>query len=191
MRVMAVRFGNVLDSRGSVSTIFRDAITRRQPITVTDRGMRRYFMLTGEAVLLLLQAASLGAGGEVFVLDMGEPVPIWDLAHRMVELAGLTPNVDIPIIITGSRPGEKLFEELLTAEEGTVATANDRIRRARISKSYCYPDLLASIGRLRSELASMSQTDVKRRLAELVSNYRPDMCVGLEPSCHLSVSKAA
>ncbi len=131
MTVVVVRFGNVLDSRGSVSTIFREAILKRQPITITHPEMERYLMLTSEAVVLVLQAAILGKGGEVFVLDMGKPVRILDLARRMIELAGLRPDVDIPIVTTGLRPGEKLFEELLTAEEGTIATNHARIYRAR------------------------------------------------------------
>jgi FlaA1/EpsC-like NDP-sugar epimerase len=191
MRVAAVRFGNVLDSRGSVTTIFREAIAKRQPITVTHKEMKRYFMLTSEAVLLVLQAAALGKGGEVFVLDMGEPVRIWDLAHRMVELAGLTPNVDIPVIVTGSRPGEKLFEELLTAEEGTVATENDRIFRARIPNGTCYPDLLAGINGLERSMEKLRGFELKRELARLVGNYKPDACRGLKPSCHLSVAQVA
>jgi len=190
LRTVAVRFGNVLDSRGSVSTVFRDAIARRQPLTVTHRDMRRYFMLTSEAVLLVLQAAALGKGGEVFVLDMGEPVRIWDLAHRMVELSGLTPNVDIPVITGRTRPGEKLFEELLTAEEGTVATANDRIFRARISRNCCYPDLLPALDRLAAELERLENDAVKQRLARLVPHYRPDACTGLAPSAHLAVDRA-
>jgi len=191
MRIMAVRFGNVLDSRGSISTIFHEAITKRKPITVTDKGMKRYFMLTSEAVLLVLQAAALGKGGEVFVLDMGKPVRIWDLAHRMVELAGLTPNIDIPIVVSGKRPGEKLFEELLTAEEGTVATENDRIFQARIYHKYCYPDLAAGIRKLDDMLRHNGSAPVvaKQALSELVKSYKLDPCVGLKPSCHLAVSQ--
>ncbi|MBM3323176.1 polysaccharide biosynthesis protein, partial [candidate division WOR-3 bacterium] len=191
LRVMAVRFGNVLDSRGSVTTVFRDAIAKRQAIHVTHREMKRYFMLTSESVLLVLQAGALGRGGEVFVLDMGEPVRIWDLAHRMVELAGLTPNADIPIIVTGTRPGEKLFEELLTAEEGTVATENDRIFQARISRRISYPDLVAEVQRLEQSLGRLDRAGVKQELARLVSNYHPDSCAGLKPSCHLAVSRTA
>ncbi len=190
MRVMAVRFGNVLDSRGSVSTIFRDAITKRQPIYVTHENMKRYFMLTSEAVMLVLEAAALGKGGEVFVLDMGEPVRIFDLAHRMVELANLTPNVDIPIITSKPRPGEKLFEELLTAEEGTTATANNRIFRARISHRTCYPDLMNELQKLEEALDKADPLSVKEHLSRLVANYRPDVCTGLKPSCHLSVPQA-
>lgn len=188
LRTVAVRFGNVLDSRGSVTTVFRDCISRRRPITVTDRNMRRYFMLTSEAVLLVLQAASMGRGGEVFVLDMGEPVRIWDLAHRMVELSGLTPNLDIPIITAAPRPGEKLCEELLTAEEGTTATANSRIFRARISRQYCYPDLLPHLEHLAAMLEHSAPQEIKEQLARLVPSYVPDFCNGLAPSANLSVA---
>jgi len=173
MKVVVVRFGNVLDSRGSVSTIFRDAILKRQPITVTHAEMRRYLMLTSEAVTLVLQAAALGKGGEVFVLDMGKPVRIWDLAHRMVELAGLTPQVDIPIIVTGIRPGEKLFEELLTAEEGTIATENERIYRARISQNYSYPELLGKISELEANLEFLNPDEIKKALTQFVPTYQP------------------
>lgn len=172
-KIVVVRFGNVLDSRGSVSTVFRDAILKRQPITVTHPEMKRYLMLTSEAVTLVLQAAALSKGGEVFVLDMGEPVRIWDLAHRMVELAGLTPNVDIPIIVTGMRPGEKLFEELLTAEEGTVATEHERIYRAKISQNYSYPQLLEKIFELDSRLNFLNPEEIKKSLMQLVPTYRP------------------
>lgn len=182
LRTVAVRFGNVLDSRGSVTTVFRDAIIRRQPIAVTHREMKRYLMLTSEAVLLVLQAATLGRGGEVFVLDMGNPVSIWDLAHRMVELAGLTPNRDIPIVVGGMRPGEKLFEELLTAEEGTVVTENNRIFRARISRNLCYPDLLTAVNGLEAQLELLDQEQLKQELARIVPGYQPDPCPGLEPT---------
>ena len=188
MRTVAVRFGNVLDSRGSVTTIFREAITKRQPIIVTHKEMKRYFMLTSEAVLLVLQAAALGNGGEVFVLDMGEPVRIWDLAHRMVELAGLTPNRDIPIMTGTPRPGEKLFEELLTAEEGTIATANDRIYQARISKHHCYPDLLAAIQTLEARLHLFDAQSFKQELRKLVPSYQPDVCCNVRPTCNLVVT---
>lgn len=188
MRVVVVRFGNVLDSRGSVSTIFRDAILKRQPITITHPEMKRYLMLTSEAVTLVLQAAALGKGGEVFVLDMGKPVRIWDLAYRMVELAGLTPNVDIPIIVTGIRPGEKLFEELLTAEEGTVATENERIYRARITRNHSYPELLGKISELESKLKFLNPEEIKMALTSLVPTYRPDRKVLVNPPpCQASV----
>ena len=121
-RFVSVRFGNVLESRGSVVPIFKEQIKKGGPITITHPDMKRYLMSITEAVELVLQAGAMGEGGEVFVLDMGEPVKILDLAHEIIRFYGLEPDKDIPIVYTGVRPGEKMFEELLTAEEGTAAT---------------------------------------------------------------------
>ncbi len=132
-RCMAVRFGNVLGSRGSVIPTFMEQIKRGGPVTVTDPGMLRYFMVTAEAVLLVLQAGAMGRGGEVFVLDMGKPVKILDLAKDLIRFHGLEPDRDIPIVFTGIRPGEKLYEELLTAEEGTEATKHKQIFVAKMN----------------------------------------------------------
>jgi FlaA1/EpsC-like NDP-sugar epimerase len=132
-RCVAVRFGNVLGSRGSVLQTFVDQIERRQPITITHPDMQRYFMITSEAVQLVLQAGVLGRGGEVLVLDMGEPVEIEELARELIRFYGLRPEQDVPIVYTGVRPGEKFHEELLTAEEGTDATAHERLFVARMT----------------------------------------------------------
>jgi FlaA1/EpsC-like NDP-sugar epimerase len=192
VRFCAVRFGNVLDSRGSVSTIFRDAINKRRPVTVTDPEMRRYFMLTSEAVLLVMQAVALSRGGEVFVLDMGEPVRITDLAETMIRHAGLVPNRDIPIIITGRRPGEKLFEELLTAEEGTAATANARIWQARISRQHCYPDVIGNLDTLADAVASGDNAEIRTRMYQMVATYQPDPAgLGMKPTACGNVSRPA
>ncbi len=128
---VAVRFGNVLGSRGSIIPLFKRQIAAGGPVTITDERMLRYFMTIPEASRLVIQAASMGKGGEIFVLDMGKPVRIIDLARDLIRLSGFEPGVDIPIVTTGIRPGEKLFEELLTAEEGTQATMHERIYVAR------------------------------------------------------------
>jgi FlaA1/EpsC-like NDP-sugar epimerase len=183
VRFLAVRFGNVLDSRGSVTTIFRDAIIRREPVPVTDPEMKRYVMLTSEAVLLVMQAVALGKGGEVFVLDMGNPVLIKDLAETMIRNAGLRPNIDVPIIFTGRRPGEKLFEELLTAEEGTTATVNQRIYRARISKTRVYEEVLDELRRLDEVVGSGDTERIRAEITKQVRSYRPDAgCLNGRPT---------
>ena len=129
----STRFGNVLGSRGSVIPLFLEQIKDGGPVTVTHPEIKRYFMSIPEAVLLVLQAAYMGSssGGEIFVLDMGEPVKIVALAENLVRLNNMEPYKDIDIIFTGLRPGEKLFEELLTAEEGTEATTHAKIYVAR------------------------------------------------------------
>ena len=129
---ISVRFGNVLGSRGSVIPIFQEQIKNGGPITITDYKMKRYFMTISEAVQLIMQAGAMGNGSDVFVLDMGKPVSIYQLAEELIQLSGLEPDKDIPIVISGKRPGEKLFEELLTAEEGTTATLHQKIFSAKI-----------------------------------------------------------
>jgi FlaA1/EpsC-like NDP-sugar epimerase len=129
-RYAIVRFGNVLGSSGSVVPIFRRQIALGGPVTVTDKRMTRYFMTIPEAVQLVIRAGSLGAGGEIFVLEMGEPVSIWHLAETMIELSGLRAGEDIVIEEVGRRPGEKLFEELFNPYERTQPTPADKILRA-------------------------------------------------------------
>jgi len=133
-KFVSVRFGNVLNSRGSVIPIFREQIKKGGPVEVTHPEMKRYFMLISEACLLVMQAGAMGMGGEVFVLDMGKPIKIVDLAKDMIKLSGFEPDKDIFIDFIGVRPGEKLFEEILTAEEGTSATQNEKIFVANLSK---------------------------------------------------------
>lgn len=133
-RALAVRFGNVIGSRGSVLRTFQEQVTARQPVTVTHPAMERYFMVTSEAVQLVLEASAVGRNGQVLVLDMGRPVKIVDLARDVIRFYGLEPDVDVPIVYTGVRPGEKLSEELLTSEEGTEKTDFARVFIARLQE---------------------------------------------------------
>ncbi|HET7301199.1 MAG TPA: nucleoside-diphosphate sugar epimerase/dehydratase [Oleiagrimonas sp.] len=130
-RLITVRFGNVLDSVGSVVPLFREQIRQGGPVTVTHPEMSRYFMTIPEACQLILQASALGKGGEIFALDMGEPIRIRDLAEQMIRLAGKRPGADVPIVYTGLRPGEKLFEELFHPQENYSATTHAKIFLAK------------------------------------------------------------
>jgi len=150
-KFISVRFGNVLGSRGSVIPIFLEQIKRGGPVTVTHPEMKRYFMTIPEAVLLVFQAALMGKDNEVFVLDMGEPIKIVRLAEEFIRTQGLEPYKDIDIVFTGLRPGEKLFEELLTAEEGTRKTYHKQIFIANISKYLDHqkiPEILEELNNL-------------------------------------------
>jgi FlaA1/EpsC-like NDP-sugar epimerase len=167
----SVRFGNVLGSRGSVVPLFREQIQRGGPITVTHPEMRRYFMTIPEAARLVLQAGGLQDNGRVYVLNMGQPVRIVDLARDMIHFSGLEPETDIEIKFTGVRPGEKLYEELLTAEEGTKATCVESIYTARAmapADSFTY-----LLNRLIRAAEEQQQEAVRARLGEIVESFRP------------------
>lgn len=139
-RFITTRFGNVLGSNGSVIPRFREQLAKGGPLTVTHPDIIRYFMTIPEACRLVLEAAFMGKGNEIFVFDMGTPVKIADLARRMIELAGLIPGEDIEIKYTGLRPGEKLYEELLATKENTLPTENEKIYRAQV-REYDYEDI--------------------------------------------------
>ncbi|HXX94845.1 MAG TPA: nucleoside-diphosphate sugar epimerase/dehydratase [Planctomycetota bacterium] len=170
-RFMSVRFGNVLGSRGSVIPTFEEQIRRGGPVTLTHEDMTRYFMLVSEAVLLVLQAGTMGEGGEVFVLDMGEPVKIMDLAREVIRQAGYEPDRDIPIVVTGTRPGEKLAEELLRPEEREHTTLHQKIFRARAGDAIPSELLQEIIGRLKTALVSGSAEDLRAELNSAVPEF--------------------
>lgn len=170
---VAVRFGNVLGSRGSVLPIFQEQIKKGGPVTVTHPEMKRYFMSVTEAVLLVLQAGSMGNGGEVFVLDMGEPIRIVDLARETIRLSGFEPDKDIPIVFTGIRPGEKLFEELLTAEEGTERTKNRKIFKARLSFELQNGEFMENLIRLEALSRIGDNEDIVELLEKMIPTYTP------------------
>ena len=172
-RFVVVRFGNVLGSRGSVVPLFQERIRRGEPLTVRGPDMKRYFMAATEAALLVLQAGAMGEGGEIFVLDMGEPVRIADLARELIRLSGLEPDKDVPIVFTEPEPGEKEYEDYLSAEEGTLATRHDRIFVARGSLSMSAEDLFSHIGALARMVESRDLSGIIRTLQLLVPSYRP------------------
>lgn len=169
-RFVAVRFGNVLGSRGSVIPLFKKQIAKGGPVTVTHQDMKRYFMTIPEASQLVLQAGAMAKGGEVFVLDMGKPVRIYDLAKDLITLSGLIPDKDIEIKITGLRPGEKLFEELLSAEDGTEKTTHQKIFTARIKEID-----KAELDKQISEIIQITDGDsVVAALQKIVPTYTPN-----------------
>jgi FlaA1/EpsC-like NDP-sugar epimerase len=171
VKFISVRFGNVLNSRGSVIPIFKEQIKKGGPVTVTHPEMKRYFMVTSEACLLVMQAAQIGQGGEVFVLDMGKPIKIIDLAKELIRFSGFEPDKDIPIVFTQPRPGEKFFEEILTAEEGTVATQHHKIFKAKLAqvdKEKLEQDLME----LKLALEKSGQSEIIALLKKVVPFYK-------------------
>ena len=168
---ITTRFGNVLGSNGSVIPLFTRQIKARQDVTVTHRDIVRYFMTIPEAVQLVLEAGTMGKGGEIFVFDMGEPVRIYDLAEKMIKLSGFEPGKDIRIIETGLRPGEKLYEELLSDAESTVPTHHPKILIAKV-RDYSERDLSPIFDRLTySSLNGATDWELVKTLKELVPEY--------------------
>ena len=172
-RFIAVRFGNVIGSRASVLPNFKRQIAKGGPVTVTHREATRYFMTIPEAVQLLIQAGAMGNGGEILMLDMGEPIKILDLAEDLIRLSGLEVDRDIKIAFTGLEPGEKLYEELLTPQEGVTATKHQRIFVAQLEQ-IAEKQLLSQIGEL-SQLADALDADgIVSKFQELVPTYQPN-----------------
>ena len=173
-KLMAVRFGNVLGSSGSVVPIFRKQIAAGGPVTVTHPDVTRYFMTIPEAVGLVLQSAVMGVGGDIFVLDMGRPVKIVDLARQMIELSGFKVGDDIEIVFSGLKPGEKLFEELQHTDEQYASTEHPRVMRF-----VTQGDPGVSSGRAIEELEPLLHTagpnTLKQKLKEIIPEYTPHL----------------
>ena len=170
----AVRFGNVLGSNGSVVPLFKKQIANGGPVTVTHKDITRFFMTIPEAVSLVLQAMSGAKGGEIFVLDMGEPVKIYDMAVKLIKLSGLEPDVDIQIKVTGLRPGEKLYEEILMAEEGLSETKHDKINIAKPSKidMDMLQQKLDKLTHLLETANNEQKDEIKDVISDVVPTYR-------------------
>lgn len=168
-RFTTVRFGNVLGSNGSVIPIFKEQISKGGPVTVTDPDIMRYFMTIPEATQLVLQAGCIGKGGEIFVLDMGEPVRIVELAKELIHLSGLVPYEDIDIVITGLRPGEKLFEELLIQGEGIKPTSHEKIKVAA-----AVPSNIDGVTAAFDDVAALAKVSDIEGIMEFLQSFVPE-----------------
>ena len=170
-RFVTTRFGNVLGSNGSVIPYFRKQIERGGPVTVTDPGITRFFMTIPEACRLVMEAATMSTGNQIYVFDMGEPVKIVDLAERMIRLAGYVPNEDIKIKFIGLRPGEKLYEEVLSNEENTIPTGNAKIRVAKVRK-YKRDEVLRAYDQLAELALAVQIEDTVRLMKQMVPEFK-------------------
>lgn len=169
-RFITTRFGNVLGSNGSVIPLFRKQIAEGGPVTVTHRDIIRYFMTIPEACTLVLEAGCMGRGGEIFIFDMGRPIKIYDLASRMISLAGMRPDIDIKIVETGLRPGEKLFEELLNDHERILPTHHKKIMRAKV-RVYDYNDVCSRLEQLYNHAYDGEIHDLVAQMKCIVPEY--------------------
>jgi FlaA1/EpsC-like NDP-sugar epimerase len=171
---MAVRFGNVIGSSGSVIPTFQKQIQNGGPITITDANMQRYFMSISEAAQLILQAGAMGAGGEIYVLDMGKPVNIKDIAFELIRLSGLEPEIDIGIEYIGMRPGEKMFEELQTHEENIIDTGHDKIMVLKNGQGNNWNNLIENVSIIVKSARSYNYGQVTKELKKFIPEYVPD-----------------
>ncbi len=187
---VTVRFGNVLGSSGSVVPIFRDQIAKGGPVTVTHPDMTRYFMTIPEAAQLVLQAGTMGNGGEIYVLHMGEPVKIVDLARDMIRLSGLTPNQDIDIAFTGTRPGEKLYEELMSEGEHVSDTAHPKIGIWN-HRTEDWALVCDAISKILQEADDLTPDEVRDRLQSVVPEYTPGDFIPPNISPKVNISPGA
>ena len=169
MRCASVRFGNVLGSQGSVVPFFQQQIRKEGRLTVTHPDITRYFMTIPEAVSLVLQAFTVGAHGDVLVLDMGEPVRIADLARTLIRLSG-SKEEDVPIIFTGLRPGEKLFEELFYSSETLLPTSHEKVQRTH-SDLAAWPNLSLHLDELQQLMKSGSDPSIRAKIQDIVPEY--------------------
>ena len=180
-KFMAVRFGNVVGSSGSVIPLFRRQIEQGGPVTVTHPEVNRYFMTIPEASQMILQAGAMGEGGEIFILRMGTPVKIADMARDLIRLSGKEPDIDIQIVFTGLREGEKLYEELITVGEDILPTGHEKIMVLRANSHSNDPQLLCEtrdklnkeIDELIKDAHSHNTKKIKKRLKEIVPEYTP------------------
>ena len=173
MKITTVRFGNVLASFGSVVPLFQRQIEKGGPVTVTHPDMKRFFMTISESVKLILEASKMGNGNEIFVLDMGEPLNLVDLARHLIKLSGFEPDKDIPIEFTGIRPGEKLFEELWNVTEFPEPTAHPKIMKAKGNSAMPWGELRLEIEELRRYSRTVNRPKIIQKLQELIPDYRP------------------
>jgi FlaA1/EpsC-like NDP-sugar epimerase len=188
-RFVTVRFGNVLGSAGSVIPIFKEQIARGGPVTVTHPEMCRYFMTIPEACQLVLQAGTMGNGGEIFILDMGQPVKIVDLARDLIRLSGLTEGEDIELAFTGMRPGEKLFEELSVSEESADKTTHPKIFVGRgIPRELA--DVTRALTVLTAKLDDCDAATIRGRILDIVPEYTPDQPVERSVAEHVPRTSA-
>jgi len=173
VKYMAVRFGNVIGSSGSVIPTFQEQIRNGGPVTITNPKMQRYFMSISEAAQLILQAGAMGSGGEVYVLDMGKPVNIKDIAYELIRLSGLEPEKDISIEYIGSRPGEKLFEELQTKDENILDTAHEKILMMRNGNGNNWDHLIDNVFEITNAAKSYNINKIVNALKTFIPEYIP------------------